>query len=129
MSHPEPLHDGVPVLAGFIERRTKGVAGPPALLLRVWCRWCCRWHEHGLADGKPGDVTDRSAHCTAPDSTYRKTGYAIRITDVSFSAARKTIRQATLAQRAAISSGRISAAVHRLREQPIPAVPTRNGDA
>jgi hypothetical protein len=116
----EPQRDGGPVLAGFIERRTKGVAGPPAMLLRVWCRWCCTWHTHGLADGKPGDHTDRSAHCTAPDSGYRKTGYTIRITDVPFSTARKTVRQATLAQRAAIGSGRISDAVQRLRDQPQP---------
>jgi hypothetical protein len=121
VTETEQKRDGIPVLAGFIERRTAGVAGPPAMLLRVWCRWCCRFHEHGLADGKPGDYADRSAHCTAPDSTYRDTGYVIRITDVPFSTAKKTVRQATLAQRAAISSGRISAAVQRLRDQEHPA--------
>lgn len=114
------VKDGVPVLAGFIERRTKGVAGPPAMLLRVWCRWCCRWHEHGLADSGPGDYTHRTAHCYAPDSQYGDTGYWILVTDTPFSTPRKAIREASLAQRAAISGGRISEAVQRLRDQPRP---------
>lgn len=113
--------EDTPVLLGFIERRTKGVAGPPAMLLRVWCRWCCRWHEHGLADAKPGDRTHRSAHCTAPDSSYRRTGYTILVAVTRFSAARKTIRQASLQQRSAIAAGRVSAAVQRLRDQAQPA--------
>ena len=115
------MSEDTPVLPGFIERRTAGVAGPPAMLLRVWCCWCCRFHEHGLADGKPGDETDRSAHCTAPDSPSKRTGYAIRISAVSYTKARQGIRQATINQRAAISSGRISAAVQRLRDQAPPA--------
>lgn len=110
-----------PVLPGFIERRTAGVVGPPAMLLHVWCRWCCRWHQHGLADGKPGDITYRVAHCTAPDSAYDDTGYQIRISARSFSAASKDVRKASLAQRSAISTGRISPAVQRLRDQPEPA--------
>lgn len=114
----EPQHDGQPLLDGFIERRTKGVAGPPAMLLRVWCRWCCRWHTHGLADGKPGQITHRSAHCTARDGSY--SSYYIRITSTPFGRARKTIRQASTAQRAAIGRGRISVAVQRLRDQPLP---------
>lgn len=107
----------IPVLPGFIERRTAGVAGPPAMLLRVWCRWCCRFHEHGLAGHKVGDTTHRIAHCYAPDSEYEDRGYNIRVTDVAFSTARKSVRSATTAQRAAISSGRISEAVQRLRDQ------------
>lgn len=114
------MSENAPVLPGFVEKRTTGVAGPPAMLLRVWCRWCCRFHEHGLADGKPGDVTDRSAHCYAPDSPYKATGYQIRITSTSYTAAKKTVRQATMNQRANIQHGRISDAVQRLREQPAP---------
>jgi hypothetical protein len=115
----EPQHDGQPLLDGFIERRTKNVVNPPAMLLRVWCRWCCRWHQHGLADGKPGQITHRSAHCIAKDSTY--SGYYIRITATSFAKARKMVRKASDPQRAAIARGRISPAVQRLRDQPLPA--------
>lgn len=114
------VKDGVPVLAGFIEERTKGVAGPPAMLLRVWCRWCCRFHEHGLADSGPGDYTHRSAHCYAPDSPYQATGYWILVMDTPYSVHRKTTRQATMQQRSNIRAGRISAAVQRLRDQPTP---------
>jgi hypothetical protein len=121
MSAQTTQHD-VPTLPGFIERRTAGVAGPPVMLLRVWCRWCCLFHEHGLADSKPGETTDRSAHCYAPDSSYSDTGYRIRISDVRYSAARKTVRQATMAQRSNIRSGRISSAVQLLRDQPGPTV-------
>ena len=121
MTTVEPQRDGRPVLDGFIERRTEGVAGAPAMLLRVWCRWCCRWHTHGLADSKPGDFTDRSAHCGAvKGSPYDETGYLIRVTSTPFSRIRKTMRQATTAQRSAMYGGRISPAVQRLRDQPLP---------
>lgn len=112
--------DGVPVLAGFIERRTKNVAGPPAMLLRVWCRWCCRWHEHGLGGSAVGDYTHRVAHCYAPDSPYDKAGYWILVSAASFASRRKGMRAATVYQRSAIRSGRISEAVQRLRDQPTP---------
>ncbi|WP_331719512.1 hypothetical protein OG693_39795 (plasmid) [Streptomyces sp. NBC_01259] len=112
--------EGVPVLPAYIERRTRGVAGPPAMLLRVWCKWCCRWHEHGLGGSGVGDYTDRSAHCTAPDSPYTATGYHLLVTDTPFSAIRTAMKQATIRQRSAIRAGRISTAVQRLRNQPQP---------
>lgn len=90
------------------------------MLLRVWCRWCCRFHEHGLAGLKPGDTTHRVAHCYAPDSEYDDLGYNIRVTDVPFSTARKSVRTASTVQRAAIQDGRISEAVQKLRDQTPP---------
>jgi hypothetical protein len=112
--------DGVPVVAGFIEECSEGIVGPPVMLLKVWCRWCCCWHEHGLADATPGDHVHRIAHCYAPDSEYEHGGYWILVTDTPYSVPRKTMRQATSAQRSAIRDGRISEAVQRLRDQPQP---------
>lgn len=109
----ERQHDGQPVLDGFIERHRQGND------LRVWCRWCCHWHTHGLT-GKPGDYLHRSPHCHAPDSRYRDTGYVIRVTATPFSRVRQTLKQASVPQRSAIYCGRISAAVQRLRDQPLP---------
>lgn len=108
------LKDGIPVVAGFIETHDQGHS------LRVWCRWCCTWHDHGLADANPGDYTHRVGHCYAPDSTYNRAGYWILVTDTPYSIPRKTMRQASTSQRAAIMDGRISAAVQRLRGQQLP---------
>ena len=121
MTANPPAEAGSPVLPGYIERRTRGVAGPAALLLRVWCCWCCSWHTQGLAGATPGDVTDRAAHCFAPDSPYEQTGYRIRVTAAPFFTVRSTLQQATRNQRATIRRGRVSAAVQRLRDQSAPA--------
>jgi hypothetical protein len=121
MSHEKPQPTSIPTLPGFIEERTEGVAGPPAMLLRVWCRWCCRWHEHGLAGLEIGDSTHRVAHCYAPDSSYDETGYNLRVSSTQFSAVRKTMRKATVAQERAIRDGRISETVQKLRDQAPPA--------
>lgn len=119
---PTPAtRDGIPVLDGFIERRTAGVSGPPAMLLRIWCRWCCTWHTHGLGTGAPGDYTHRVQHCYARDSEYQQHGYWVHITDTRFGRVRGTVRAASVAQRSAIRSGRISPAVQRLRGQASPA--------
>lgn len=40
MSQGDQLQDGIPVVTGFIEDHDQGQS------LRVWCRWCCRWHGH-----------------------------------------------------------------------------------
>lgn len=106
--------DGIPVVTGFIEEHNQGHS------LRVWCRWCCRWHEHGLAAANAGDYVHRVAHCYAPDSEYGQGGYWILVTDTPYSVPRKTMRQASTSQRYAIQDGRISAAVQRLRDQPLP---------
>lgn len=131
MTAAESTPDATSVLPGYIERRTRGTrgaAGPPALLLRVWCRWCCSWHTHGLADSTPGDVADRPARCFAPDSPYRQTGYLIHVTNKPFFTVRSTLQQATRNQRSAIRRGRLSAAVQRLRSQPAPELPNHDGD-
>lgn len=116
MSHDIPQPNGAPVLPGFIEKRTEGVAGPPAMLLRVWCRWCCRWHTHGYTGTPVGNTTDRTSHCYAPDSAY-KTGYDIRVSGTPFTEVCKTMRAATAAQERAIREGRITEAVQKLRDQ------------
>lgn len=71
MSHDTPQPNGTPSLPGFIEERTEGVAGPRAMLLRVWCRWCVRWHTHGYTGTKVGDTTDRAPHCYTPRQRVR----------------------------------------------------------
>jgi hypothetical protein len=117
------MRENTPTLPGFIEERTEGVAGPPAMLLRVWCRWCCRWHTHGYTGTKVGDTTlnvGGGGHCLAPDSPYKDAGYTIRVSGTPFSAVRKTVRSATAAQERAIRDGRISAAIQQLRDQEPP---------
>lgn len=116
MPTTEPTHEGQPLLDGFIEHRFTGMTH--ANLLRVWCRWCCRWHEHGLADGKPGEITHRSAHCFAMDHSYDS--YYVRITDTPFSRVRNSLTVSSVAQSRAIRRGVISPAVQRLRNQPRP---------
>lgn len=45
------------------------VDGQPGL--RVFCRWCDRWHYHGAVYGH------RTAHCHNLASPYRETGYVL----------------------------------------------------
>lgn len=105
----------VPVVPGFIQDH------PEIPTLHVWCAWCLRWHEHGLAGTKVGDTADRAAHCYAPDSPYKDTGYNILVSGTPFSAVVKSMRKATAAQQRAIREGRINARVQQLRDQPAPA--------
>lgn len=109
-------HNGVPVLWGYIERAPRGDN------LRVWCAWCCNWHIHGAPSETSGGITHRIEHCFVPGGPYRERGYWIDITDVPFSRVRKTVRSATAAQRRAMSTGRVSSAVQRLRGQ-VPELP------
>lgn len=102
------------VLPGHLEPH------PGGDLLRVWCRWCCIWHQHGAAGEGPGHLTHRVAHCWAPDSPYQDSGYQILISPVSYATAKKEVRSATPAQQRAIREGRITAAVQRLRDQSPP---------
>lgn len=102
-----------PVLPGFIEEHAHSVN------LRVWCRWCCHWHIHGLNAGDR--LVHRVAHCYAPDSAYHSSGYSIQITGTPYREVASTIRAASAPQRRAIGAGRISAAVQQLRGQPAPA--------
>lgn len=38
-----------------------------------WCPFCNRFHYHGSAS-----LGHRTAHCTNPDSPYKKTGYILK---------------------------------------------------
>jgi hypothetical protein len=123
MSHEQPHPTTTPTVPGFIEERTEGVAGPPAMLLRVWCRWCCRWHVHGYTGTPVGDTTldlGGGGHCLAPDSPYQQTGYIVRVSGTPFSAVRKTMRSATATEERAIREGRITEDVQKLRDQEPP---------
>lgn len=115
MTATDPQHNGQPLLDGFIEYRDQGRAHIP--LLRVWCRWCCRWHEHGLEDAAPGQIVHRVAHCPAPDSAFE---YYVRITDTPFSRVRKALTESTYTQFKALRRGVISPVVQGLRNQPRP---------
>lgn len=109
---PQPV--SIPVLAGYIEDH------PQTPMLHVWCRWCCVWHHHGLADAKPGDDVYRRAHCHAAETPYRDTGYCIRVVSTPFSVVAPAMREATAAQTRAIREGRTSARVQQLRAQRLP---------
>lgn len=109
MADTQPLRDGIPVLPGYIDQRGQYAD------LRVWCRWCCHWHTHGAQ--LVGTTAHRIAHCYAPDSEYRATGYRIEVHPVPYSSVVGSVRSATAAQRRAMAVGRISDAVRRLREQ------------
>lgn len=106
------MTDQTPTLTGLIH------APGPTALLTVWCRWCCDWHAHGLADGLPGDTTHRTAHCWAPDSPYKKTGYYILISDTPWSTFERSYKTANRVQQACILDGRITTGIERLRNQP-----------
>ena len=41
--------------------------------LKVWCKYCERYHAHGFPEGH------RAAHYTNPNSPYNKTGYYIKL--------------------------------------------------
>ena len=42
-----------------------------------WCPFCRTWHRHGPGAGH------KVAHCTEPDSPFKKTGYHVRLEPVS----------------------------------------------
>lgn len=115
MCENDPQLNRVPVVTGFIEDHDQGRS------LRVWCSWCCRWHEHGYTGTQVGDTTDRAAHCYAPDSPYKETGYNILVSGTPFPSVAKTMRKATVAQERAIRAGQINEKVQQLRDQPLPA--------
>ncbi|MEU6672205.1 hypothetical protein [Streptomyces sp. NPDC046727] len=110
------MSENSPVLPGFIQDHDSGQQ-----TLRVWCRWCCIWHEHGHTATPAGDTTDRTAHCFAPDSPYKDTGYNILVRSTPFSAAQTMVRKASVTQERSIRAGRITRTVQQLRGQAPPA--------
>ena len=109
------MRENSPVLPGFIQDYDSGQQA-----LRVWCAWCCIWHEHGYTGTPVGDTADRVAHCFAPDSPYKDTGYNILVSATPFSAARTTVRKANVTQERSIRDGRITPTVQQLRDQAPP---------
>lgn len=114
MSKPQRLIGGIPVLPGYIQD-----AGTKFANLRVWCRWCCHWHTHGVTV-PVGETTHRVAHCHATDSPFQDTGYWIEVTGVDYADVARTVKTATAAQQRAMSVGRITDGIRRLRAQPAP---------
>lgn len=53
------------------------VASDSGQTLRVWCRYCARYHSHGRNPDDPIGASNghRVAHCAVEDSPYRATGY------------------------------------------------------
>jgi hypothetical protein len=48
--------------------------------VRFFCDYCKQYHRHGV----PGGLSEnehRLAHCTNPDSPYRKTGYILKLAE------------------------------------------------
>ncbi|MFF2650368.1 hypothetical protein [Streptomyces sp. NPDC058045] len=113
MPDAQRLVDGVPVLPGYIQG-----SGSKFRDLRVWCRWCCHWHTHGPEP--VGSTTHRIAHCFATDSPYRETGYWIEVSATDYDDVARKVKSASAAQQRAMSTGRVSDAVKRLRDQPSP---------
>ena len=60
---PATTDDGRPILKAAPRKDGKG--------LKVFCRYCNRWHAHGNGEGH------RLAHC-AKNTPYTKTGYVLR---------------------------------------------------
>ncbi|GGV52633.1 hypothetical protein GCM10010245_82990 [Streptomyces spectabilis] len=115
-THESALGDDRHFLWGYVERDTATTA--PSHSLRVWCSWCCVWHQHSLPGGaRAGDSTHRSAHCYAPDSPYRFHSVQITVSAASFGEVRGTVREATPRQQSMISQRMITPAVARLRRQ------------
>ncbi len=55
--------EAIPVLPAF-----RTAAGG----LRVWCRWCVRWHYHGT-------LGHAVAHCIEDASPYHRAGYVLAV--------------------------------------------------
>ena len=68
------MKDLIPTLKGFTSPNTD-----TALSIRVWCPYCQRFHTHGIpVNLHPSAKEHRVAHCTIPDSPFKKTGYYIK---------------------------------------------------
>jgi hypothetical protein len=66
------MKDLIPTLKGFVKK------DPAGDLIFVWCPYCKALHRHGYEDGDPRMKHHREAHCTNPDSPFKKTGYYIK---------------------------------------------------
>lgn len=107
----------VPVLLGFL-------AGEPISKVhevRVWCGHCCSWHIHGVEPwARPGTKALRLAHCFAPGSPYKETGYCIDVAHATYEEVRRQVRSATTAQQLLLAEGRTTPSIERMRGQSAP---------
>ncbi|MFF5759655.1 hypothetical protein ACFY7A_30005 [Streptomyces longwoodensis] len=104
-----------PTLYGFLGK----APGTSFVQVYAWCPHCANWHRHGDDTNRAGDVLHRYAHC-GQHGPYRKTGYLITVTSTPLAEVWGRMRRASPAQRDAISEGRSTSAIERLRRQPLP---------
>lgn len=69
--YPDIRSDGlrIPILFGYTDGSGEA--------LRVWCRYCSRYHVHGATRVVGGGDGHRIAHCICEDSPYLITGYIV----------------------------------------------------
>lgn len=107
----------VPVLLGFL-------AGEPIAKvheIRVWCGHCCSWHIHGVEPwARPGTKALRLAHCFAPGSPYKESGYCIEVAYARYEDVRRQVRSATTGQQLLLAEGRTTPSLERMRRQAAP---------
>ncbi|MFH9203175.1 hypothetical protein ACH4KT_37945 [Streptomyces anulatus] len=111
----------VPELLGFL-------TGEPIAKVhevRVWCGHCCSWHIHGVEPwALPGTRALRLAHCFAPGSPYKESGYCIKVANAAYDDVRRQVRSATTGQQLLLAEGRVTPSIERMRSQ-APPVDTR----
>ena len=106
-------------LYGFIGREPGGITTD----VKAWCPWCARFHSHGDATSKPGDVMHRFPHCAGRSGPYREHGYLIAVTNIPYSKVRGRMRKSSDEQWLTIHDGGTSPAIERLRTQQLPLIP------
>ncbi|MFF8506416.1 hypothetical protein ACF07L_38130 [Streptomyces anulatus] len=104
----------VPVLLGFLAGHPIGKIHE----IRVWCGHCCAWHIHGVEPwAAPGTKALRLAHCFAPRSPYKETGYCIEVGYAAYEDVRKQVRSATTGQQLLLAQGRVTPGIEKMRTQ------------
>lgn len=104
-----------PTLYGFLGKEP----GASFVQVYAWCPHCANWHRHGDDSNKPGDVLHRYPHCLRR-GPHEETGYLVAVTNTPLAKVWGRMRRTSAAQRRAISEGRITPAIERLRRQPLP---------
>lgn len=116
---------GREVLTGYRDMRH----GIP-LRLMVWCRWCCRWHQHGADDSTvPGIRVHWPEQCdlASRGGPYEGRGYVIEVSEAPYAAVRHLPREINARQVDALlhllwgsPRARVPDSLVRLRAQPYP---------
>lgn len=106
-----------PELLGFLAGEPIGKVHE----VRVWCQYCASWHIHGVEPWAPaGTEAYRVAHCFAPGSRYKETGYRIKVAYARYEDVHRQVRSATTGQQLMLAEGRTTAAIERMRQQSAP---------